>query len=183
MRKNFWITKSTKLVSQNPWFSVHKDVVTRPDGKAGEYNWLKFDAGVSALPIDEKNNIYLSKEYLYPFKKFLIQTAVGGVHRGENPLKAAKRELSEELGIEGKTWIDLGVYYFLTSYGKISLKPYLVRDLTFGKQKLDLGEVIKPFKISLKKALELISENKIEDVSTAFHILKLKHYLEFKESK
>lgn len=183
MRKNFWITKTTKLVSKNPWFSVHKDLVTRPDGKAGEYNWLSFNLGVAALPMDNNNNIYLSKEYLYPFKKFLIQTAVGGVKAGESPLKAAKRELLEELGIKGNEWVDLGSYYFLTTFGKIALKLYLVRDLTFGKQNLDPGEVIKPFKISLEKALSLISQDKIEDISAAFHILKLKHYLEFKESK
>ena len=66
-------------------------------------------SGVSVLPIDNKGNVYLTKEYHYAVERETIEAISGGIDKGENKENAAKRELNEEAGITANEWIDLGV--------------------------------------------------------------------------
>jgi 8-oxo-dGTP pyrophosphatase MutT (NUDIX family) len=56
---------------------------------------------VLIIPIDKDGNFYLGQQKRGDSKEFMIEFPNGGIEKGEEVLDAAKRELSEELGLEG----------------------------------------------------------------------------------
>lgn len=81
----------------------------------------------------------------------------GFIDKDEEPLEAAKRELSEEAGLAAKQWILLSIY---DHPGKVFSQTfvYLARSVyPIGEQQLDDGERIEVVSVSWKRWLELIS--------------------------
>lgn len=85
---------------------------------------------VLIIPVDKNNNFYLGSQKRGDSKDFMIEFPNGGIELGEDTLVAAKRELSEELGLEGKMvylgkfkpfsgLVDLEVNVFLCKNAKV----------------------------------------------------------------
>lgn len=108
MSGRVWRTLSRKLVYRNPWLRVFEDRVRRPDGSGGTYGVVEVGDAVSVVAW-EKDRIYLVRQYRHSWGKRIWEVPCGGLHRGEGPLIAAKRELAEEAGITARQWRRLGV--------------------------------------------------------------------------
>jgi len=102
-----WTIKETKKKFGNDFFQVSEDKVVQPDGKNGKYATIEFVPGVSVLPIDDEDYVYLTEQFRYVAGQKTLEVVAGGVEN-ETPMKAAKRELKEELGITAKEFIKLG---------------------------------------------------------------------------
>ncbi|MFH1332280.1 MAG: NUDIX hydrolase [archaeon] len=181
-----------ELIKNGPWtvveraekyanrfgLKVFEDKVIRPDGKEGVYGWVSLNPGVSVLPVDEKGNVYLGKDFQYAIGKISLEAISGGINPGETHLEAAKRELKEELGITSKEWIYLGQFNSSTAVVNSNQFLYMAKGLTFGEQELEAGENIKLVKISLEEAVNKVMDGTIFDGQTTSLILKVNHYIE-----
>lgn len=88
-----WRTISSEQVYDNPWITVREDQVVRPDGEPGIYGVVHFkNVAVGILPIEE-DHIYLVGQYRYPLDLYSWEIPEGGCPEGEEPLRAARREL------------------------------------------------------------------------------------------
>ncbi len=176
-RRGPWGVIERRKAYQNKFgLAVLEDKVLRPDGKEGIYGWVKIGDGVNILPMDDENNVYLAKGFMYPINKESIEVSSGGIDEGETPLKAAERELKEELGIKYKTLIDAGMLRPIT--GKIYTNQYLyiVRGLEFG-EKTDYFEDLKLTKMPLTDAVNKVMSGEIDDWTTVVLILKANELL------
>lgn len=169
-QKNIYKTLSRKLVYQNPWIKLWEDKIIRPDGKKGIYGWVHIPRTVGVIPIDDRGNVYLCKQFRYVFKNDSLEIPRGFVDQGETALQAAKRELKEESGVSAKKIIFLGK--IRTSIGVLDeeAKLYLAQKLTTGEW-TDKHEINSVVKISLKEAIRLVEKNKILDGLTIAAIL------------
>lgn len=172
-----WKIKGIKVKYQNPWITVREDAVVRPDGKPGIFGVVEMVPGVSVLPIDAQSNVYLTKEFRYAVGKESIEAASGGIDKGESPLKAAKRELKEELGIVAKKWVGLGMMNPFTSVVDSPAYLFLAQDISFTSAEYEGTEVIQHVKMPLKKAVQMVMESKITHGQTSVLILKAHNYL------
>src|ERR671916_1075777 len=94
--KSPWKTVTSRQVYDNPWLAVREDRVIRPDGETGIYGVVHFkNIAVGVLPIEEEH-IYLVGQYRYPLEQCSWEIPEGGCPIGEEPLRAAQRELGEE---------------------------------------------------------------------------------------
>lgn len=147
------------------------DQVKLPNGKNGTRETVTHPGGVAILAI--KNNIvYLVKQYRYVFKKEIIEIPAGKLEGKENHLKAAKRELSEEIGAKVNKLTYLGEFYPSVGYTNEIIYLYFASDFEFEKQHLDEDEFINVIKMPLSQFKQQIKMNKIKDGKTiaAFHL-------------
>ncbi len=171
-----WKIVSSEVKYKNPWIEVREDKVIQPDGTPGIFGTLKIKPGVAVLPLDEKGFVYLVKEFHYAVGS-TIETSVGGIDKGENPLQAAKRELKEELGITASSFTSLGKVEPLTTYVNCPVYLFLCRGLKFSKPTHDVNESITPLKVKFSKAVEMAMDGKIIAAAPLALILKANEYL------
>lgn len=149
----------------------------RPNGRSGIFGVVKMIPGVSVLPLDKEGFVYMTKEFHYAIEKEDVETASGGIDGNEEPIKAAKRELKEELGIEAEEWVDLGLVNPFTTVIKSPQKMFLARKLKFGKDNQEETENIELFKVKLEKAVQMVMDSTITHGPSCVLILKVNEYL------
>lgn len=121
---------------------------------------------VLIVPIDQGNNFYLAQQKRGDSKTFILEFPSGGIEKNENEINAAKRELSEELGLEGEmiyigkfrpfySLVDLQVSVFLCKNAKVQKNHE--------KQKADFYEKIQRKKISQRELYKLIKQGKMTE--------------------
>lgn len=104
---NPWQTVQSNSVYQDEWISVRRDEVIRPDNQPGSYTYIESSDSVLVVALNSAQQIYLEWTYRYPTKSWGWELPGGGI-MDEEPLAAAKRELSEEIGYNAEKWELLG---------------------------------------------------------------------------
>ncbi len=155
-----WTIKKTEKKFDNEFFKVFEDKVIRPNGEDGSYATIQFVAGVSVLPIDDEDFVYLTKQFRYVAGRKTLEVVAGGIE-DETPLAAAKREIKEELGITAKEFAEIGTIQLDNSIIKAQSTLFTARKLSFGKTDLDDSEEMETVKISFREAVEKVLNGEI----------------------
>jgi len=87
-----WKKLSSKVIHENPYYSVREDDVIKPDGSKGTYNVVVTKGAVFIVALDDERNVYLERLHRYTNNNQSIEIPAGGTD-GEDHLTAAKREL------------------------------------------------------------------------------------------
>jgi ADP-ribose pyrophosphatase len=173
-----WKCKSSKLVLNDKYFKVRKDIVELPN--KNEKTWIYWDSTDSAmvLGMTEDHKLVMIKQYRYLVGRNVIEFPSGSLNKNEDIKVAARREFLEETGYQCKKLIHLcGVY---ETYGQLNRKIHIFFATNVKKifsQKLDKGEVHQNTKVKLvdfNKAVSLAINNKIDAMGSSLAILILK---------
>jgi 8-oxo-dGTP pyrophosphatase MutT (NUDIX family) len=169
--KSPWKTLSSKQVYDNPWIAVREDQVIRPDGEAGIYGVVNFkNIAVGVLPIED-DHIYLVGQYRYPLAQYSWEIPEGGCLEGEEPLRAAQRELREETGLEAQCWRMLGQAHLSNSVTDEYAVWFVATDLVPGEQQLEGTEALDIRRLPLREALDMALNGQITDVLSLVAIM------------
>jgi 8-oxo-dGTP pyrophosphatase MutT (NUDIX family) len=106
-----WQRLDTKIVYQNPYFTVHEDSVVTPDGRPTKYGWVETPPAVYVVAIDDNDKVVLVKQLRYTSGQPSWELPAGSTD-GDDLLEAAKRELEEEAGLHADKWVSLTGEYF-----------------------------------------------------------------------
>lgn len=175
-----WKKLKTEVVHKNPWFSLRRDEVLRPNGVKGEYYYMDAHDAVAIIVEDEDAGIYLVGQTRYPVgNKYSWEVVGGGIDEGEMPLEAAKRELKEETGIEATEWIDLGEFNVANFSSAEVDYVFLARNLKKGEANPDETEDLSLKKITLDELKEMIKNSEMMDGFSLAAIIK---YLLYKDN-
>ncbi len=158
-------------------FEVAKCRARLDNGDVVDREVICHSGGVCILPVDSELNAYFVRQYRYGAGKELIEAPAGKLEVGEDPLKAALRELSEETGFTAKKVIDLGIGYSSPAILTEKIYMYLALDLEKGSQHLDESEFLEVMKIPLEQMVHGVLLNKIEDFKSQVVLLKAYAYL------
>lgn len=167
-----WTIKKQENIYKDEFISITVDQVTNPAGDPGTYATVQMKSGVAILPMDAEGNIYLTRQFRYAVGKESIEVISGGIDEGEEPLKAAKREAKEELGIEAEDWEEFGFFHLETSIIKGPVYLFVIKNLHFTDTNPDDTEDIKRIKVSLEEALQMVMDNDITHGPSCMLILK-----------
>jgi len=173
---NPWKRQSSKPLFENPWLSLHEDIVINPGGGTSHYGKINFkNLAIGIIPLDENNNTWLVGQYRYVPDCYSWEIPMGGGPLGINPLESAKRELREETGLIANDWQELMKLHTSNSVTDERGLVYVARELTQGETEFEEAEELLIQQLPLDEAIERVLSGEITDAISVAGLLKLKH--------
>ena len=171
---NPWQTKSSRVVFDNGWLTLRDDEVIRPDGEPGKFAYLETHEPVVAIvPIDAELNVYLVRQWRYPWRRNSWELPAGQVEPGETPLEGAIRELGEEVGVIAGVWEPLW-NGFSSAAMNARWHLYLARELSAvepGRFQRDEHDLI-ACSVPLSEAVDAALDGRIEHGMSVVGLLR-----------
>lgn len=179
---NSWKKLSSRVVYKNQWIKIHEDRVIRPDGKKGIYGYMVTPPAVLIVALTDNQELFLLKQPRYTQNGEVSIEIPAGNSDGEDPLKAAKRELQEETGLLAKKWEYIGEAVPFNSLAVEVDYIYIASGLTqSGKDDPTTEGIFDVFTVNFTEAFIMIKDGTITDGQTitaitkaAMHLGKLK---------
>ncbi|MCO5231093.1 MAG: NUDIX hydrolase [Chitinophagales bacterium] len=180
---NPWKTLKKTQVYDNPWITLTHEDVLIPNGNPGIYGKVHFkNIAVGIIPIDEEDNTWLVGQYRYTIDEYSWEIPEGGALIPQDPLEAAQKELSEEVGLGAHQWELIAKLHNSNSVTDETAYIYVARDLYPLEGKLDETEIIERKKIPIQTAINMALNGEITDSMSIVALLKY-HILEQEKRK
>lgn len=151
---------------------VFSDEIELPNGARSTREYIRHQGAVCVVPITDNNEIIAVRQYRYPIGRVTIEIPAGKLDKGEEPLDAAKRELSEETGVESADIEYIGGLYPSVAYTDEVIHMYIARNLKYGEAHTDEDEFLDVVKIPVSEFVEKIMTGEIMDSKTQTAVLK-----------
>jgi ADP-ribose pyrophosphatase len=163
---------SSKELIKTPIFTVTTDRAIDPDGFEIKRAIIQHGGSAVMMPMDEKGRILLVRQFRLPARQYLWELPAGRVDEGETPLKAARRELTEETGFRAKTWKKLCEFYPSPGFLAEKMTIFVATDLSAGEAKPMEDERIETRWFTKNELREWIKDGKIKDAKTNIGFLR-----------
>lgn len=167
----------TVLVYEGDFIRVRKDNVRLPDGKTASREYINHPGAVAVLALLDNGNLVMERQFRYAPQREFIELPAGKIDHGEDILVCAKRELLEETGYVASEWVHLATAWPCIGYADERMEYFLARGLSHQGRKLDDGEFLEVFELSLTEALEWIRLGKINESKTIVGLFWLEKHL------
>jgi len=159
-------TLNSEQIFDGRLLKVYRDQVELANGGTSIREFVHHPGGAAVVALDGEGNIYLERQFRYPYRKVVTEIPAGKLEPGEAPFDAIRRELSEEIGAVAGKWDALGCIMPSVGYTDEMLYLYLARELTFGDRHLDQGEFLEPIKLPFAEALAQAADGRLSDAKT-----------------
>ena len=160
----------SEIVYEGPIFKVRKHIVNSVAGESVR-DVLEHSGGVVMIALTDEGKILMEEQFRKPLDKVILELPAGKLEPGEDPEKAALRELAEETGYRAGTIQHLVTYTPTCGYSNEYLHVYFCKDLTPGETNLDDNEDIDVVEYTPDELIDLIMSQKIIDSKTIVGIL------------
>jgi ADP-ribose pyrophosphatase len=163
---------SSKMIYKGKIINLRVDTVVLPQGsRTGVREIVEHVGGVAVVPVNEKGELLLVRQYRHAAGKTLLEIPAGKTEQGEDFIVTARRELQEETGYAAERLEHLVSFYSSPGFTNEQLHLFLATNLTLKEQNLDDDEFIDVLKIPYKRALEMIWSGEICDAKSITGIL------------
>lgn len=157
---------------------VTADIVLLPNGATSVREVVHHPGGVCVAAVDGSGAVALVRQFRYPFGQHLLELPAGKLEPGEDPFHAAKRELSEETGLEADDWTDLGFLYVSPGISTEKIYIYLAAGLHQGKAHPDPNEFLDVEWMPLRELVDMVLAGQVRDAKTVAGTLKAAAFLD-----
>ena len=146
---------------------VRLDRVRLPDGSEATREYVKHQGAAVVIPVLDNGALLFERQYRYPLRQVFYEFPAGKIDPGEEAFATAKRELLEETGYTAQTWRHLGVMHPCVGYSDERIEIFLANGLQQQTaQRLDHGEFLEVFEMSLENALNAVQQGRITNAKT-----------------
>lgn len=167
---------SSKTVYEGTIFGIRLDEVIEPSGVRTTRELITHPGSVVVLPVLPDGRIVLIQQYRHAAKQYLWELVAGRIDSGENPRKAAARELVEETGYRAKRFRVFLDVFPTPGFLEERMFILLAEGLTAGEAKPEEDEKIISRIYNRKQLEEMIRRGKLRDAKT---IAALLYYFRF----
>lgn len=146
-------------------FRVEQVDLSLPNGRLATYDRVVHPGSVTIVPVDDQGLLYFVRQYRVGVEGVLLELPAGTKGKDENPLQCAEREMREEIGMTGEL-VAVGDLYLAPGYTDEHMTIFLATALEPAKLDGDEDEFIEIVKIPVKKVLEMVAANQINDAKS-----------------
>ncbi len=168
---------TSRLAYDGGLLKVYYDTVELINGKTSWREVIRHPGAVVMVPVDDEGNVYLERQFRYPYNRVIIEVPAGKLEWGEDPDAASRRELKEEIGAEAVRWDCLDEMLPTPGYCDELQHVYLARGLAFGETHPDPDEFLEVFKVPFEEALAMIDDGQIQDCKTVAALYKAARFM------
>src|ERR1051325_2884262 len=123
------------------------------------------------LPAFDDGTIALVRQYRHPAVKYLLELPAGTLNDRERPEDGAARELEEELGVRAGKLEKLSEFFVSPGFCEEKMWLFLATELTATQQRLEADEMIEIVRVTVDRALQMITDGEIEDAKTIIGLM------------
>jgi ADP-ribose pyrophosphatase len=160
----------SKKIFEGRVFDVTVDTVREGD-QTYQREVVHHGGSAVILPVFDDGTIALVKQYRHPAVKYLLELPAGTLNDRELPEVGAARELEEELGLVAGRMEKLSEFFVSPGFLGEKMWLYLATDLQETEQRLEDDEAIEIVRLPIERALQMITDNEIEDAKTIIGLL------------
>jgi len=105
-----WIIEKREVIHKNPWYQYLHDSGKTDTGKAFDYYYVGKVFSVGAIALTEERKLILVRQYRYLTERESLEVPGGGGDISRSTEEVIKKELLEETGYEGKSYLPIGEF-------------------------------------------------------------------------
>lgn len=159
--------------------NLNVDTVILPDGREAKREVIHHPGGVGVVAIDNEGYIYLVEQFRVPYNTMMLEIPAGKLDKfNENIESAARRELSEETGLQAKNMQFMGEFYPSVGYTDENLRLFIATGLTHKSSHPDEDEFVNLKKYHFSDVVKMVLDGTIKDGKTITAVLKAKIILD-----
>ncbi|MBF6138328.1 NUDIX hydrolase [Nocardia otitidiscaviarum] len=111
--------------------ALRLDEVAMPGGRVAQREVIEHHPAVAVVALEEDDTVVLINQYRHPLGRRLLELPAGLLDQpGEDPLEAARRELTEETGLAAREWSVLVDVALSPGFTDEALRVYLATGLS-----------------------------------------------------
>ncbi len=175
--KLFEETVSSQTLFEGRIIKVKLDQARLENGKTAGREVVEHPGGVAVLAMEPDGTVYTVKQFRYPFAKVVEELPAGKLDGPEEHEKAARRELSEEVGVEADELRYLGCLLASPGFCTEVLHMYFARGLRHGAVHPDEDEFLEVERVPFDTLYERVMAGEITDAKSVAIVLKVKEIL------
>jgi 8-oxo-dGTP pyrophosphatase MutT (NUDIX family) len=132
------------------------------NGQTFEATVFEFRDWATVVPLTKDGQAVLVRQYRHGLGRVTLELPGGILDDGETPLEAARRELAEETGYSGNTFVEIGTISPNPAIQSNMIHYFLAQDVEkTGSQHLDATEEIEVALMPLDELVALAENNGI----------------------
>jgi 8-oxo-dGTP pyrophosphatase MutT (NUDIX family) len=166
---------SSKILYKGQWLTVRQDNFIKPDGTTAVYEVVSRKNLVVIVPFDG-TKLQLVQQYRYASDQISLEFPQGFIEANEEPIEAAKRELTEEIGAYNPKISLLGEIWTSSGFLEQKLHIFKADSYTKGSSNPDSTETdLKVTDYSINQVEDLINKGSINNSPSiaAFALYKI----------
>jgi ADP-ribose pyrophosphatase len=117
------------VLDRRPWFRIEEQRIELPDGRIiDDYPRMELRDYAIVVALTPAGEVLTHRVYKHGVGRVTLELVAGLIEDGEEPLRAAQRELLEETGYESGQWLGLGSYVVNSNYGCGRMHAFIARE-------------------------------------------------------
>ena len=158
--------------------NLNVDTVILPNGREAKREVVHHPGGVGVVAVDNEGYVYLVEQFRVPYNTMMLEIPAGKLDKGNEDIEsAARRELSEETGLEAENIQFIGEFYPSVGYTDENLRLFVATGLTFKNSHPDEDEFVNLKKYHFDDAVKMVMDGTVKDGKTIAAILMAKNLL------
>ena len=151
---------------------VAKELYRLPSGKEKERIVIHPGNAVAMLPVEGETCVLL-RQFRFAIGEWLCEAPAGTMDEGETPLETARRELIEETGLAGETFIPRGFIWTTPGFTTEKIHLFEVRGLAPSTEYAkDEDEEIEVVRVPARDAVAMARDGRIRDAKTIALVMR-----------
>ena len=152
--------------------TLNVETVRLPNGHVADLEIMHHPGGAAVVAIDAAQRVCLLRQFRHAAGGWIWELPAGKLEPAEPALATARRELTEEAGVEASEWRELGDYVSSPGVFTETVKLYLARGLREVTMAHEAAELIEIHWVPFSEACQRALSGDINDGKTALGLLR-----------